>query len=80
MTFPDIIGTIGVSLLLLAFFMNLFGIISQDKKAYILMNLLGAAIACYASVLIGFVPFIILEGTWGFVALIALVRPIIKKV
>lgn len=80
MTFPDIIGTIGVSLLLLAFFMNLFGIISQDKKAYILMNLLGAAIACYASVLIGFVPFIILEGTWGFVAFLALVRPMIKKV
>lgn len=80
MTFPDIIGTIGVSLLLLAFFMNLFGIISQDKKAYILMNLLGAAIACYASVLIGFVPFIILEATWGFVAFLALVRPMIKKV
>jgi len=80
MTFSDIIGTLGVSLLLLAFFLNLFGIISQDKKAYILINLLGAAIACYASVLIGFVPFIILEGTWGFVAFLALVRPMIKKV
>lgn len=76
----DFVGTIGVSLLLIAFFLNLFGFISQDGKFYILMNLLGAGIACYASVRIGFVPFVILEGTWALVALFALVRPMIKKV
>jgi len=79
MTFPDIIGTIGVSLLLLAFFLNLFGFISQEGKVYILTNLLGAAIACYASVLIGFIPFVILEGTWSFVAFLALIRLLLKK-
>ena len=80
MTFSDIIGTIGVSLLLLAFFMNLFGFINQKGKVYILMNLLGAGIACYASVLIGFIPFVILEGTWCFVSLFAFIKPLIKTV
>jgi hypothetical protein len=80
MSFYDFIGTLGVSLLLLAFFLNLFGFISQEGKVYILTNLLGAAIACYASVLIGFIPFVILEGTWGLISFLALVRPLIKKV
>jgi hypothetical protein len=79
MSIADIFGTVGVALLLLAFFLNLFGIIQKENKSYILLNLIGAALACYASVLIGFLPFVILEGTWAFVALIALVRPAIKK-
>lgn len=79
MDFPDIIGTAGVSLLLIAFFLNLFGILPKEHRAYVLMNLFGAGIACYASILINFVPFVILEGTWAAVALFALIRPSIKK-
>jgi len=76
----DVIGIAGVSLLLVAFFLNLFGIIEKEAKIYIVLNFVGAAIACYASVLIHFMPFVVLEGTWSLVALIALVRPIFKKV
>lgn len=79
MDFPDIIGTAGVSLLLIAFFLNLFGILAKEHQSYALMNLLGAGMACYASVLIEFIPFVILEGTWAAVALFALIRPSIKK-
>ncbi len=75
----NIIGTVGVSLLLLAFFLNLFRIISVDNRLYTLLNLAGAGIACYASWLIGFMPFVILEGTWAAVALVALIRPLVKK-
>ena len=74
MSIADIFGTVGVALLLLAFFLNLFGIIQKENKSYILLNLIGAALACYASVLIDFMPFVILEGTWALVALIALIR------
>ncbi len=59
-----IIGTAGVSLLLIAYFLNLFKIVSQGSLLYILLNILGAAIACVASVLIDFVPFIVLEIIW----------------
>ena len=75
----NLFGTIGVSLLLLAFFLNLFRIISVDNRLYTLLNLGGAGLACYASWLIGFMPFVILEGTWAAVALVALVRPMMKR-
>ncbi len=79
MGISDIFGTIGVTLLLLAFFLNLFGWIKKENKGYILLNFAGATLACYASVLINFLPFIILEGTWSFVALIAFIRIITVK-
>ncbi len=80
MSYSDIIGTIGVSLLLLAFALNLLNIIKKENMVYILLNLLGAGIACYASVLIDFIPFVILEASWALVAFVALVRPMVKRV
>jgi hypothetical protein len=80
MSYSDIIGAIGVSLLLLAFALNLMNIVKKENRIYILMNLLGAGIACYASVLIDFIPFIILEASWALVALVALLRPMVKRV
>ena len=74
MNFPVIIGSIGVGLLLLAFFLNLFGILMQNTKTYIIMNIVGAGVSCYASILIGFIPFVILEGTWSFIAIIGLIN------
>lgn len=74
MSLSSIIGSLGVSLLLLAFFMNLFKFISQESGAYILLNVLGAGLSCYASILIRYMPFVILEAVWCLVALAALVR------
>lgn len=70
----DIIGFTGVSILLVAFLLNLWGKLSQNSIGYILLNIIGAGLACLASVLINYVPFIILEGTWTLVSLIALVN------
>jgi len=72
--FAVIVGSIEVSLLLLAFFLNLFKILMQDHKIYLIINILGAGLACYASILIGFIPFVILEGTWAIVAVIGLIK------
>jgi len=73
-----IIGSIGVALLLLAFFLNLFKFTSQQNKIYILMNVVGGALSCYASFLIDFLPFVILEGTWSLVAFAGLVKTFTK--
>ncbi|MBL7959589.1 hypothetical protein JNL27_05050 [bacterium] len=67
-------GSIGVGLLLLAFFLNVFKKISFDSYTYILLNIFGAAISGYASYLIDYWPFVILEGTWALVAVVALIR------
>lgn len=73
-TFADITGSVGVFILLLAFVLNLLNKISRDSILYIVLNIIGAALACYASYLINYIPFIILEGVWTFISLIALVR------
>jgi len=74
MEFSTIIGSLGVTLLLIAFFLNLFKFISQEHLLYIIMNIIGAGLSCYASVLIHYMPFIILEGTWCLVAVAAFVK------
>lgn len=74
MTYTDIISTIGVSLILLAFFLNTFKYISDNGKLYFILNIIGGAFACYGSVLLNSLPFIILEGTWSVVALIGLIK------
>ena len=61
-------------MLLIAFFLNLFGLMSADSRVYQSLNAVGAGISCYASYLIGFAPFVVLEGTWCAVAIFAMVR------
>ena len=78
MTPTDWIGAIGVSILLLAYFLNLRHILKQDSAAYLLLNLAGAGIACFASVLLKYWPFIILEGCWTLVSAVGLVGQIIN--
>jgi len=75
----DLIGFTGVLILLIAFLLNLAGKISQQSFLYILLNIFGAGLACLASVLIHYLPFVILEGTWTLVSLIALLRYLRKK-
>lgn len=70
----DLIGYFGVGLILLAYFLNLFNKIDNDSRVYIWINLIGAVLACVSSVLIKSIPFMILEGTWALVSVVALVR------
>jgi hypothetical protein len=70
----DYIGFAGVSILLLAFFLNLIGKIRQDSLAYLLMNIIGAGIAGLASFLINYTPFVILEGVWTLVSVFGLIK------
>ena len=75
----DIIGTAGVGLILVAYFMNTFKLIAKEGAFYFLLNTTGAAIACYASWLINYVPFIILEAVWTIVSVVALMNVLRKK-
>ena len=66
------IGTAGVSLLLIAFALNVRGHMATRSPLYQGLNAIGAALACLASAMIGFVPFVVLEAAWLAVALSAL--------
>jgi len=74
MTMTDIIGTVGVGLILLAYFCSIFGWIDGKGQLFFLLNMAGAGLACYASWLIGYWPFVVLEGTWLLVSLIGLIK------
>jgi len=74
MNYNDIARTIGVGLILLAYFCNTFGLLKNNSKLFFALNAIGAGLACYASWLINYLPFIILEGTWFLVSLIGLLK------
>ena len=66
--------TIGVSILLIAFFLNMRKLVKTESLLYSILNLLGAGLACYASWLIHYFPFVILEGVWTILSLVAVMR------
>jgi len=74
MNFIDWTGFVGVAILLLAYFLHLRNVLSKESLAYLLLNLVGAAIACFASVLLKYMPFVILEGCWTLVSLAGLIQ------
>ena len=74
MSYNDVIGTIGVGMILLAYFCNTFGMLKTNSKLFFVLNIVGAGLACYASWLINYLPFVILEGTWFLVSLVGLLK------
>lgn len=74
MSMTDIIGSAGVGLILLAYFLGTEKLMKTDGKPYFVLNIIGAGLACYASVLISYWPFVILEGTWVLVSLYGLMK------
>lgn len=74
MSAADVIGTLGVTLLLGAFSANMMGFVQKANWVYPATNMVGAALAAYASWLISYMPFVVLEGVWACVSLTALGR------
>jgi hypothetical protein len=79
MNTTDWIGFIGVTILLLAFFLNLIGNIESESFVYLSMNFIGAGIACLASILLKYIPFIILEASWTLVSAYGIIKYLSKK-
>ncbi|UAY51063.1 CBU_0592 family membrane protein [Ferruginibacter albus] len=74
MSIIDWIGFAGVTILLTAYFLNLAGKISNDSTIYIVLNIAGGSIACIASILLHYIPFIILETAWTLVSIVGLLN------
>ena len=74
MTQIDFVGFIGVAILLIAFFLNITDKIEKESLLYLIMNFIGGGIACFASVLMNYIPFIILEGCWTLVSAYGIIR------
>jgi hypothetical protein len=64
----DLIGTLGVTTLLVAFVMNQRRALSEHSRPFLAMNLIGAALCAVSAWLVKFYPFLVLESVWAVVA------------
>jgi hypothetical protein len=70
----DILASVGVIILLVAFLLNLYNKLKANSRLYSLLNFIGAGICCFSAWLISIYPFVVLEGVWSLVALVALIN------
>ena len=74
MSGSDWIATVGVSLLLIAYVLDVIDWLADDSPWCFALNMVGAALACTSAWMIRFWPFVVLEGIWALVSAVALVR------
>lgn len=79
MSKSDLIGSIGVTLLLIGFLLNLRGVLRTEQKLYIGLNILGATLCGYSAYLIKFYPFVILESVWAAAAFSSLFKRVPRE-
>jgi hypothetical protein len=70
----DIIGSVGVAMILIAFLLNLAGSMDRDSLMYLLLNFVGAVMTCLSSIMISFWPFVVLEAVWAAAAVVGILR------
>lgn len=75
---PLMTGSLGVALLLVAFVLNLAGYLNERGPVYLMMNFVGAGLACVYAWEGRIIPFVILEIVWGLSALVQLIISIRK--
>ena len=74
MNYIDWFGFVGVFQILLAYFLNVTKKVNTNNLVFILLNLVGASFACLASILLNYIPFVILEGIWAVVSFYSLIK------
>jgi hypothetical protein len=74
MKLSDIIASVGVIILLIAFLLNLYKKISANSRLYCGMNFIGAAMCGASSYMISFYPFVALESIWAGFALVSFLK------
>jgi threonine/homoserine/homoserine lactone efflux protein len=68
-----VVGAAGMSVLLLAFVLNLFKKIMQDSVIYNALNIVGSGLLIYYAYVLNSTPFLILEITWALFAVYKLI-------
>ena len=74
MVYGDILGSAGIGLILLAYFLNVSKLIIPNGKTFFVLNILGGALACYAALRVNYWPFVMLHGAWIIVSVYGLMK------
>ncbi len=70
----QVISLVGAALILLAFAGQQSGRLKSEDRAYLLLNLLGAAILTYFAVKVENLGLTVLEGSWTLISLWSVVK------
>ncbi|TKC00691.1 CBU_0592 family membrane protein [Pedobacter cryophilus] len=79
MSVANWVASLGVGILLIAFFLNIFGYVDNKSKLYALLNAIGGLISCYASWMVDFYPFVVLNIIWSFTAILSLFKGTVSR-
>ena len=71
----DLIASVGVIVLLIAFLLNLYKKLPSENRWYSGLNFIGAGLCGLSSYMINFYPFVILESIWAVFALYSFIVP-----
>jgi hypothetical protein len=74
MVYGDILGSAGIGLILLAYFLNISKLIIPNGKTFFVLNIFGGALACYAALRVNYWPFVMLHGAWIIVSVYGLMK------
>lgn len=77
--FHNVVGTLGVSLILLCYFLIQIGKMSQDNLYYSLVNMLGACMILYSLYFEFNFASVLIEVFWILISIIGISRYIHKK-
>lgn len=79
MTLPDILGVVGVGLILIAYAGATSGRLDPKKAPALLLNLIGALLILWSLYFDFNLSAVLMEGAWALVAIIGLARLVFAK-
>ena len=79
MPLDQILSVVGAVLILVAFALNSLERLSSRSRVYLWLNFVGASLVTYTAVVHLQYGFVLLEGTWALVALLALLRAFLRR-
>lgn len=75
----QVLSVVGAVLILVAFALNSVERLSSRSRTYLWLNFVGASLVTYTAVVHVQYGFVLLEGTWALIALLALVRTFLRR-
>lgn len=75
----ELIGTIGLLFLLVAFVLNLLKVSESDTMTYNILNIAGCLLLTFYAIKLNSIPFLILESVWGLFAVYKLITLLLRN-
>lgn len=76
---PMLVGIVGIVLIFIGYVCTLFGKLKEDSIAFDLLNIIGASLLAYYTYVEGALFFTALLIVWGLVALINMIKTVVKR-